>query len=97
MTKRLTILFIALTWLLLGAYYRLSGGHWSVGLRIATLVLAYMPAIGLVITLLRNGKLRPVLINALICASAAAIVVALTMFHQTETWPCNHLAADFLI
>jgi len=85
MTKRLTILFIALTWLLLGANYWLSGGHWPVGLRIATLVLAYMPAIGLVITLLRNGKLRPVLINALICASAVAIVVALTMFHQTGT------------
>jgi hypothetical protein len=85
MTKRLTILFIALTWLLLGVNYWLSGGHWLVGNYIAALAIAFMPAVILAITVWRKGKIRPALINALICASAAAITVALTVFHHTET------------
>ena len=77
--KRLTILCIALTPILLGLYYWVD--HQA---RALTFSLAILPVCWAIL-FMKRGKLRGGLIQALIGAGAAAILVAFALVHQTES------------
>jgi hypothetical protein len=81
--RRLTILFIALTPLLIGLAFWLDPDH-GIG-HLSRMLVTPALLISIAIGWLRAGKLRPALISALIVVSATTLLIAIHLIHQTES------------